>query len=283
VHEHGAGGAFALPQALGLALLAAAVAWYPLAAWRDRRRRAWPIHRSVLWVAGALVAAAALVGPLAEWAHRDIVGHMAGHVLLGMAAPLLLVASRPITLLLRALPAEPARRVSRLLRSLPVRVVSHPVVAGALNAGGLWLLYATPLVRRLHTDPLLWWTVQAHLLVAGFLFTAAMVGRDPQPHRLGFPLRAGVLVAVIAAHGILAKWLYAHPPAGVPVPSAEVGAMVMYYGGDAVDLLLIVLLCSQWYAATAPAPAGAALTRSAPPAAGAAPRPRRGRPSADPR
>jgi hypothetical protein len=30
--------------------------------------------------------------------------------------------------------------------------------------------------------------------------------------------------------------------------------MLMYYGGDLIDLALIVLLCRQWYAATRPRP-----------------------------
>ena len=29
--------------------------------------------------------------------------------------------------------------------------------------------------------------------------------------------------------------------------------MIMYYGGDAIDIALIVVLCHQWYVATRPA------------------------------
>jgi hypothetical protein len=56
----------------------------------------------------------------------------------------------------------------------------------------------------------------------------------------------------LAAHGILAKYLYAHPPAGVL--HAEAGAQLMYYGGDVLDLILIVVFCRQWYTATDPNP-----------------------------
>jgi putative membrane protein len=77
---------------------------------------------------------------------------------------------------------------------------------------------------------------------------------DPAPHRVGYPTRAAVLVAFLAAHGILAKHLYAHPPIGVTVDEAQAGAMLMYYAGDLVDLVIIVLLCRRWYAATRPRP-----------------------------
>jgi putative membrane protein len=108
--------------------------------------------------------------------------------------------------------------------------------------------------------------VHAHLLVTGYLFTAALVGVDPAPHRPGFPARAVVLVAVLAAHGILAKHLYAHPPAGVSGEQAETAAMLMYYGGDLIHLVLIILLCRRWYGSTRPRPGQRpALPRAQPP------------------
>jgi putative membrane protein len=116
-----------------------------------------------------------------------------------------------------------------------------------LNAGGLWAVYTTSLYE-LHT------LVQIHVLAAGYLFTAAIIGVDPAPHRPGRPVRAAVLLAFLAAHGILAKHLYAHPPAGVPTTQAEAGAQLMYYGGDLLDLVLVALFCWQWYAATDPNP-----------------------------
>ena len=69
------------------------------------------------------------------------------------------------------------------------------------------------------------------------------------PHRRPYVHRAVVLVLALAAHDILAKSLYAAPPAGVAVEQAQVGAMIMYYGGDAVDLALAVVLCERWYRA----------------------------------
>ena len=63
--------------------------------------------------------------------------HMVQHVLLGMAVPLLLVLSAPLTLALQA--ANPPTRATlrRGLRSRPAHVVVHPVVAWALFGGGL--------------------------------------------------------------------------------------------------------------------------------------------------
>jgi putative membrane protein len=239
----------------------AAVALHGLLVHRVRRRgRSWPAWRSACWVAGA-VAAGVAAGPVADAAHMDFRAHMVGHVLLGMLAPLLLVLSAPATLLLRALPLTAARQVSRVLRSRVLTVVAHPVVAAALNVGGLWLLYRTGLFHAAMHDPLPHALVHLHVLLAGCLFTYAIAGPDPAPHRAGLPLRAAVLVLAVAAHNVLAKTLYAAPPDGVDPDQAANGAQIMYYGGAPIEVALMVLLGLEWLRTHRPAP-----RRDAPPA-----------------
>ena len=274
MHSHGELG-WTLSDHARVALLTAA-GGYALAWWTSRHRTPWPIHRGVCWYAGLLCAAAALIGPVAAASHSRFTAHMAGHLLLGMAAPLLLVLGAPITMALRALPVNAARALARALRSRPARLITHPVVASALNGAGLWVLYTTDLYHRMHDSTLLHAAVHLHILLAGYLFTAALVGVDPHPGRASFRLRATVLVVFIAAHSILAKWLYAHPPAGVGPADARAGAQLMYHGGDAIDVTLIVLLFAGWYTATRPGAAadraaGIAQPDTAPPEVGTAP------------
>lgn len=214
-----------------------------------RRGDPWPIRRTVSWCAGLLAAAVAVTGG----GHGDFTAHMTGHLLLGMAAPMLLVLAAPITLVLRALPVAGARRLSRFLRTRPLRILTHPVTAAVLNAGGLWALYTTGIYPRMGEHAGLHVLVTVHTVAAGFLFTAAVIGVDPAPHRPGRRTRALVLIAFLAAHDILAKYVYAHPPAGVAAAPAEAGARLMYYGGDLLDLLLITIFLRQWYTAVAPA------------------------------
>ncbi|HWR85864.1 MAG TPA: cytochrome c oxidase assembly protein, partial [Rhodoglobus sp.] len=209
----------------------------------------WPVHRAVCWGAGVAAALATVVGPLAEAAHRDFVAHMWAHLLIGMLAPLLLVLSAPVTLALRTLSAVPARRLAALLRSVPMQVLAHPVPAALLSAGGLWVLYRTPLLQAMQSDPLVHLLVHAHLLAAGFLFTAAVIGLDPAPHRPDRRLVTVVLVLAAASHAILARSLVAAPPAGVPVAEAEAGAELMYTAGGWVEAAVIVIFCLRWYRA----------------------------------
>lgn len=252
MHEHGvSGGGIGFFDIVAPLVAILAVVGYLWAASVTRGQR-WPRYRTMLWVLGISVGAAAVTGPLAQAADRGFPAHMAAHLLLGMLAPLLLVLAAPVTLLLRALPVPAARAVSRVLRSMPLRVLIDPAVAALLNVGGLWILYTTSLYAMMHTNPAVGVLVHLHMFLAGYLFTVSIVDVDPMPHRRSYPYRAVVLVVALAAHGIVAKYLYAHPPAGVDTSAAEIGAMIMYYGGDAVDLALIVLLCSAWYRATRP-------------------------------
>ncbi|MFC5948094.1 cytochrome c oxidase assembly protein [Pseudonocardia lutea] len=204
--------------------------------------RPWPPTRTASWLAGT--AAAAAGAPLT--AHPDLRVHVLGHLLLGMLAPLLLVRAAPVTLALRTLPLSHARALARALRRAPVRVLTHPVVAGLLDVGGLWVL----LRSGVHATggPAVHTLVAVHMLLAGTLFAASLVGPDPAPHRARLGVRAAVLVAAVAAHDVLAKTVLADPPPGLPAEQARAGAELLYYGGLPVELALMVLLGVEWYA-----------------------------------
>ncbi|MCR2805726.1 cytochrome c oxidase assembly protein [Paenibacillus soyae] len=213
----------------------------------SRRYKPWPLRRYLYWIIGVLCASSAVVGPVAVQAHSDFTAHMAGHLLLGMLSPLFLTLAAPITLLLRSLTIRAARKLTRALNSRPLRVISHPVTASLLNAGGLWILYTTDLYMVMQHQPLLHLLVHLHIWLAGCLFTMTIIYMDPVPHRYGFLYRAGILVAAFAAHVALSKYIYAHPPAGVPDGQAAAGGMLMYYGGDFVEIALVSIFCYQWY------------------------------------
>ena len=254
MHNHSTSNALGwalLDWLIVLGLVTAAVG-YIMALWVARDRGAWPVRRAVLWWAGLASAGAGLVGPVATAAHSSFTAHMVGHLLVGMVAPLLLVLAAPVTVALRALPVSAARSLTRFLRKPAIHVLVHPAMAAALNIGGLWLLYAADLYQLMHSSALVYTLVHVHIFLAGYVFTASLVGVDPNPHPTSMRLRSAVLIIFIAAHSVLAKWLFGHPPAGVPVSDGQVGAQVMYYGGDVVDVTLIVLLFAGWYSATRP-------------------------------
>ena len=243
MHNHGSG--FPTESLFFIPAVVALVAYWAGAL--SPRSGRWPWYRTAFFTLGVAAVLATVVNPLAQLSHTDFAVLSFSHLLAGMLSPLLLVLSRPFTLALRTLDVYPARRLSRLLRSRFIRFLAHPVTAAVLNTGGMVLMFRTSLLPAMQESMPVHWLVTFHLLAAGYLFTAAIIGRDPSPHRASYRLRAIVLVLSIAAHNILAKDLYADPPEGVPAGEAEQGALVMYYGGAALELVLIVLLCRQWF------------------------------------
>ncbi|WP_273127549.1 cytochrome c oxidase assembly protein [Bacillus weihaiensis] len=216
----------------------------------NRTYKKWSILRTLSWVVGILFVSLAVVGPVADRAHVDFSMHMLAHLFLGMLGPLLIALSAPMTILLRALSVKSARRCTKMLKNNFFRIVSHPLPASILNIGGLWLLYTTDLYAQMHENLYLYIFIHIHVFLAGYLFTISIIYIDPVAHRTSFLYRSIIFIIALGAHGILSKYIYAHPPQGVPSSQAEIGGMLMYYGGDGIDLFLIIIFCYQWFKST---------------------------------
>jgi putative membrane protein len=241
------GGMADLAEPVAAACFLTAVAGYLVAAGRLRRRgNGWPPLRDVSFTAGGTGLAAAMVAPPVG----GFTGHMVQHLVIGMVGPLLLVLGRPVTLVLRTIPARGRRPLLAVLHSAPAALPVWPPMAALLVAGGLWTLYRTPLFAAGEHDPWLHAAIHLHVVAAGALFAFAVCQLDPLRHRHSLPLRGAALVAVGAAHAILARSLYAAAPPGTnySVSDVHTGAELMYYGGDAVEIALAVVLALQWYA-----------------------------------
>ncbi|MEV0429313.1 cytochrome c oxidase assembly protein [Micromonospora sp. NPDC050495] len=220
--------------------------WFYLAAalrQRDPGEAGWRHARTAAFGLGALLLAAGLA-----WPGGGFVGHMWQHLLLGMFAPLALVLGAPGTLALRTVSRRTGRAALRLLRHPAVRVLAHPATGLLLTAGGLWLLYLTPLYRATLSSPLLHDLVHAHFVLSGYLFAWAVAGPDPGPHRPRVPVRLVVLGVAVTAHAAIAQLLYAGVLVNVPatVDELRAGATVMYYFGDLAEILLALALLVTW-------------------------------------
>ncbi|MFB8777943.1 cytochrome c oxidase assembly protein [Streptomyces broussonetiae] len=242
-------GSLAEPYAAALAILAAGV--YLLAAHRLRRRGdAWPWPRDVAFTTGCITLTCAVSGPLPG---GPFTAHMTQHLIVGMAAPLLLVLARPLTLALRSTPPGRVRRGLLAMRNArPLHLLLFPPVAAVLDIGGLWLPYRTGLFAAAQHQPLPHAVTHAHVLAAGLLLTFTVCQLDPVRHRWSLAVRGPSLLAVGAGHAVLAKSLYAAPPPGTAFTTSDLhtGAQLMYYGGDLVEISLAAVLAVQWYTTT---------------------------------
>ncbi|TSI04498.1 cytochrome c oxidase assembly protein [Lysinibacillus sp. BW-2-10] len=256
MHNHHEVGTVDSSSLLGLGILIGCLILpYLIAVYAsNKKKRKWPLYRIVLWSAGVVCISLSILGPVAKMAHTSFQAHMATHLLLGMLGPLLLVFSAPMTLLVRTLPVRFARKVSKFLKSTYIQFVSHPITASILNIGGLWILYTTDLFNLMHSSTVLYIFIHFHVFLAGYIFTVSMINVDLSPRRTSFQLRAVVLVLAMAGHSILSKWIYANPPVGIEQADAKVGAMLMYYGGDLIDLIIVIAVCAQYFKLKQPEP-----------------------------
>jgi putative copper resistance protein D len=94
------------------------------------RTRGWPLARTGSFTAGVGLVVLALCSGLDAYDERLLSAHMTQHLLLLLAAPLLLLAGRPGALALRALPPRARPELARILRR--GESVAHPAVCLAV-------------------------------------------------------------------------------------------------------------------------------------------------------
>jgi cytochrome c oxidase assembly factor CtaG len=174
------------------------------------RVRRWPVTRSLAFAAGLALVAVALASPLDGAAEQRLSAHMAQHLLLGLVAPLCLVAGAPVRLALGAL--RDPRPLARALHALPLRPAAGwaaftAVMLGTHLTGVYELALRHPLVHALE---------HAAFLGAGLLFWAPLVAADPLPHPPGPAARLAWIMAAMPPMGLVGALLLS---GGVAYPS----------------------------------------------------------------
>jgi len=250
---HGQDHARAAPEwtfdAWVVAPLLLSLAWYGAGWWQLRRRAVTAdVHRrGMLFIAGWLVLAGALVTPLHAAGERSFAAHMLEHELLMLAAAPLLVLSRPLGVALWAWPAGVRTGFVAFGRGIggAWRLLTAPVVATGLQAVALWLWHAPRLFDlALAQDG---WHVVQHLCFLGsaLLFWWAMLcGRGST--RLGLAIGCLFFTAVVSgALGALmafssSPWYAGYATSGLdafgltPAEDQQLAGLLMWVPGGLV-------------------------------------------------
>ncbi|WP_395672232.1 cytochrome c oxidase assembly protein [Phenylobacterium sp.] len=171
------------PLALSLVVFAAG--------WMRLRRRSGHgagalSRRGLLFAAGWLVLAGAVISPLHKAGEQSFTAHMLEHELMMLVAAPLLVLARPMAIMLWALPAGGRQLMAALARAAPARwawkAAVDPVLATLAQAAALWVWHAPALFDRALSS--VGWHIAQHLsfLVSALLFwTAVLPGRHLRP------------------------------------------------------------------------------------------------------
>ncbi|WP_127794956.1 cytochrome c oxidase assembly protein [Agromyces sp. LHK192] len=229
-----------------------------------RRGDAWPVYRTVLWVAGMLLLAWVTSGGIAQYEQYLFSAHMLGHMLLTMGIPVLLVPGAPVTLAARAIrPRADGSRGGREWILLAVHskfasIIANPIVAAVLFAGSLWVFYYSPLYRWTMIDHLGHEWMIAHFLITGYLFVQSLIGIDPVPYRLPYAFRLVLLLATMAFHAffglsimlsqglMLADWYGAMGWGTDALVDQQVGGGIAWSIGEIPTVSLAIAVAIQW-------------------------------------
>lgn len=171
------------------------------------RGDAWPVGRTIAWLLGCATVLVATSSGIGRYSMAVFSAHMGLHMLLSMLAPILLVLGGPVTLALRALsaagagnPPGPREWVLALTRSMPVRVLTQPLVALAVYTASYFLLYFTGLYDAAVPRHWAHLVMNAHFLLAGYTYFWIIVGIDPAPRRIPHLAKLGLLLASMPFH-----------------------------------------------------------------------------------
>lgn len=201
----------------------------------------------------------ALVSPVDVYADASFSVHMAQHLLLTFLAPPLLALGAPITLALRASHPMRARAIARVLRGPVARLLSRPLVGFTLFVGVPFAIHLSPVFDLAVRHPVIHLGEHAAWIVAALIFWWPIVGRDPSPHPVTYPVRMLSLFMAMPMMSFLALSIFV---AGAPLYAAYVAlpepwgaralveqrwaAVQMWLVGNLALVLAILLVAVAW-------------------------------------
>jgi cytochrome c oxidase assembly factor CtaG len=226
---------------------------------RRQPRHPWPGTKTAMLIAALVATGIAIFSFIGVYDGELFWDHMVQHLILIMVAAPLFAASSPIDLAWRATTGRAHRDLTAALRSLPSRVLAHPITA--------FLLYAV-LIPVSHLTSWYNYTLEhesvhnaEHLafLVIGYLFWRQIFGSDPNAYRLHPALQFAYLFLAIpvdtftgvslngATHELFPAYLSLHRSWGPSlIQDLHMGGVIMWVGGDTLMLWPMIPVALAW-------------------------------------
>jgi putative membrane protein len=254
------------PLPLALVLVLGGLYLYGTARMRARGDH-WSPWRTTSFLAGGLgTVVLATMSGLAAYDTSLFAPHMVQHMLLTMVAPVFLSLGAPVTLALRTLPLGPRRTLLALLHSRFAALLTFPLVGWLLFVASPFVLYFSGWYEATLDNRLLHELLHVHFLAVGSLFFWPLLGVDPVPGRRSYPLRMLLVALTLPFHAFLGVAIMSVTDDGAGLLAAEhylelhplreavfqqqLGGGLLWASGDAVGLLFLGVLLTQWMRAS---------------------------------
>ena len=228
-----------------------------------RRGDHWPVGRSVSFLLGGLGSLGiATLSVLGTYDTVLLSVHMVQHMILMMVVPMFLALGAPVTLALRTLPPRPRTMLLAVLHSRLARVLTFAPLTLALFIATPFALYYSPFYELSLRSGFWHAFLHLHFIVIGALLMWPLMGIDPVPGRISYPLRLLMLFLMLPFHAFLGisimsstqliaeNWYLAFnrtwPPS--PIDDQYLAGGIMWASGDVIALGMLMALFVQWYA-----------------------------------
>jgi putative copper resistance protein D len=239
------------------ASVALLVVLYAVGIWRVRRRhpaRPWPLLRTLSFSAGLLAVVLATQSSIGAYDDVLFSVHMVQHLMLIMVAPPLMVAGRPVTLLLHASRNPLHTWTKSVIRSRVVTALTCPPVAAVLYAATIVGTHLTGFMNITLQHEHVHDAEHVLYLVVGYLYFLPLIGSEPIRWKMSFPTRFLLLalsmpvdtfvgvVLLQANHELFSGYAHTGRTWGPSLLSdLHLGGAIMWVGGDAI--MFVLMLC----------------------------------------
>jgi putative copper resistance protein D len=225
----------------------------------------WPARRSVSFLLGGLGSIGlATLSALGTYDTVLLSVHMVQHMILMMVAPMFLALGAPVTLALRTLPSRPRAMLLALLHSRLARVLTFAPLTFALFIATPFALYYSPFYELSLRSGFWHAFLHLHFIIIGALLMWPLMGIDPVPGRISYPLRVLMMFLMLPFHAFLGvsimsstqliaeNWYLAFnrtwPPS--PLDDQYLAGGILWGSGDVIALVMLIALFAQWYASS---------------------------------
>jgi putative copper resistance protein D len=229
---------------------------YAVGIWRVRRRhpaRPWPVLRSLSFYAGLAVVVLATQSSVGAYDDVLFSIHMVQHLMLIMIAPPLMVAGRPVTLLLHASRNPLHSWTKAVIRSRVVSALTCPPVAAVVYAAVIVGTHLTGFMNLTLQHEHVHDAEHVLYLVTGYLYFLPLLGSEPIRWKMSFPSRFLLLalsmpvdtfvgvVLIQTNHELFPAYADTGRTWGPSLVSdLHIGGAIMWVGGDAIMFVLIL-------------------------------------------
>ena len=214
------------------------------------RHGSWPVRRTASFLAALAAAAVTWNSGIAVFGHDAFAVHMVMHLMLIMVVPAFWVAAHPAG---AAAPPPARRRRARVRRGRREPGRARRSRSPARSSSSTRWSSSSPIspgsCRQMAGSMALHHGEQALYLLTGLLFFHTAIGVDVLPHRPAYFVRFVLMLIAMGVDTLTGVVLMLAPATMFPaydVEGVHLGGAIMWVGGDALMMVIMVLLGRLW-------------------------------------